>query len=101
MTNIYKLFKEETWKPDDLTSVIWFSGNDELTYNQHSNLHEMMNGDGMTYSYQVRGEIEKGGFVIFTLQDDCGGDSFQAIFDLSKKVDEDNYWEEFEEGEEE
>lgn len=102
MTDIYKLFKEETWKPDNLTDVCWYRGCiDELTYNKGGDIDELMNGNGNTYTYQVQSEKEKVGFVIFTLQDDYGGSSFQAIFDLSKKVDEDKYWEEVDNEDEE
>lgn len=94
MTDIYKLFKKETWKPDNLTKTYWYRACiDELTYNKGGDIDELMNGNGKTYTYQVRDEVEKEEFVIFTLQDDYGGESFQAIFDLSKKVDEDKYWE--------
>lgn len=92
--NIYELFKEETWKPDNLTDCLWYGDFDTLTYNKEGNVHELMNGDGNTYQYEVRSSFEKEGFIIFTLQDDYGGSSFQAVFDLSKKVDEDKYWEE-------
>lgn len=93
MTDIYELFKKEIWKPADLTKTIWYHcAVDELTYSTGT-IDELMNGEGDTYSFSVSGEFEKDGFVIFDLQDDYGGPEFQAIFDLSKKQDEDAYWE--------
>ena len=92
MTNIYKLFKDEIWQPEDYTKNLWYQNVDELYYTTGS-VDELMNGDGDTYSYRVCAEHERDGFIIVALQNDCGGDLFQAIFDLSKKVDEDKYWE--------
>lgn len=102
MTDIYKLFEKETWTPDDRTAYIWYKvAIDELSFNKDDDVNNLMNGDGLTYSYNVISEVERDGFVIFTLQNDYGGESFQAIFDLSKKVDEDKYWEEVDNEDEE
>lgn len=101
MTDIYELFKEETWEPDDYTQYPWVRGSiDELSFNKENNIDELMNCDGDTYSYNITSEFERDNFVIFTLRNDCGGESFQAIFDLSKMVDCDKYWEEYEDEEE-
>lgn len=100
VTTIYKLFEKEIWTPDDYTQYIWFRGSvDELSFNKTGSVDELMNGD--TYSFNVSFEVKRESFVIFALQNDYGGESFQAIFDLSKKVDEDKYWEDVENEDEE
>jgi len=102
MTDIYELFKKETWTPDDLTGYIWTKESvDELAFNKQQNVDDLMNHDGDTYSFNVHSEIERDGYVIFALQNYYGGESFQAIFDLSKKVDADKYWEDLDNEDEE
>lgn len=102
MTDIYELFKKETWTPDDCTAYIWTKESvDELAFNKHQNVDDLMNHEGDTYSFNVHSEIERDGYIIFALQNDYGGESFQAIFDLSKKVDADKYWEDLDNEDEE
>lgn len=101
MTDIYKLFEKEIWTPDDYTDYVWVRGSvDELSFNKEGSVDDLMNSDGDTYTYSIHFEVERDGFVIFALQDDYGGGAFQAVFDLSKKVDCDKYWEEYEDEEE-
>lgn len=102
MTDIFKLFEKEIWTPDDCTEYVWVRGSvDQMSFNKEGNVNDLMNSDGNTYTYDIHFEVERGGFVIFALQDDYGGSSFQAIFDLSKKIDEDKYWEEVDNEDEE
>jgi hypothetical protein len=102
MTDIYKLFEKEIWTPDDCTAYVWTRAcDDEMSYNKKGRVDDLMNGDGATYSYSIQFEVERDGFVMFALQEYYGGQAFQAIFDLSKKVDEDKYWEDVENEDEE
>lgn len=102
MTNIYELFKEEIWQPEDCTAYIWTGGYGEVSYNKDNDIDSLFNGDGDTYSGEVESEFEKDGYIIFTLKSGCGY-SYQAIFKMSNKQDEDAYWESVdnEEGEDE
>ena len=83
MTNIYKLFEEEIWKPEDYTDCYWYEKPWELCWSDESD-----NPDEWEESYssdRVREVTDKDGYRIATLDDGCGG-RYQAIFDLSKKV---------------
>lgn len=85
MADIYKLFEDGIWKPEDLTSYIWCADNYEVSWNTDNNLEDLEESNGMTYSGEIYGEGEERDFyVILTLRDGCGG-MFQAIFDLRNK----------------
>ena len=84
MTDIYKLFEKEIWKPEDYTECFWYEGTWELSWSDEGN-----NPDEWEESYSfdsVRQRVEKDGYVLVTGDDGCGG-QYQAIFDLSKKID--------------
>lgn len=86
MTDIYKLFEEEIWKPEDYTHCYWYEKPWGLRWSDESD-----NPDEWVESYssdRVWEVTEKGGYKIETLDDGCGG-SYQAIFDLSKKLEYD------------
>lgn len=90
--NIYDLFKEEIWQPEDCTEYVWYYSNHSVYYNKDGDVDALFNGDGNTYGGEVDFEFEKDGYVIFTLDSGCGY-SYQAIFKMSNKQDEDAYWE--------
>jgi len=84
MTDIYKLFEQESWKPEDYTQAYWY----EETWGVHWS-EDSSNPDEWEESYssdRVREVTEKDGYKIATLDDGCGG-RYQAIFDLSKKIE--------------
>lgn len=84
MTDIYKLFEKETWKPEDYTESYWYEEIDYIHW-----CDEGDNPDEWEESYssdRVREVTEKDGYKIATLDDGCGG-RYQAIFDLSKKIE--------------
>lgn len=84
MTDIYKLFEQESWKPEDYTNCFWYEETWGIRWSDESS-----NPDEWEESYssdRVREVTEKGGYQIATLDDDCGG-RYQAVFDLSKKTE--------------
>jgi hypothetical protein len=99
-TNIYELFKDHIELPADYTECLWYVRYDQVTWTEGDELSDLFNGDGDTYSCEVK-EMGKeiGGYIIYTLRDGWGGE-YQAIFKMSKEQDEDKYWESLEEGEE-
>ena len=100
-TNIYEVFKDEIWQPEDLTKVLWYEDVDcNIVYNEDGCIENLFNGDGNTYSYGSYHITTKGDLHLVVLTDDCGHDSFQAIFSLKNRQDEDKYWDSLEEGEE-
>lgn len=98
MTDVYKLFEDHIYLPDDFTECNWYeSGCDAVYWTEEDNLDDLFNGDGETYSGEILGTpIELDGFVMFLIDNGCG-DKYQAIFSLDKKQDEDAYWESLEE----
>ena len=88
-TNIYEVFKDEIWQPEDLTDCIWHSNHGEVVYNKEGNVDDLFSGDGDTYSGCDKWRVEKEGYIIFVLDDGCGGD-YQAIFSLKNKQDEEH-----------
>lgn len=101
MTNLYETFKDEIWGPDDNTQFSWFEKHREVHWNDDNDLADLFEGDGETYSCEMYGSgLERDGLVLYTLHNGCG-DKIQAIFDLSKKVDEDEYYNSLEEQDEE
>ena len=98
ITNIYEVFKDEIWQPEDLTKVLWYEDADcNIVYSTDGIIENLFNGDGDTYSYGVYPVATKGDLRLVVLTDDCGQDSFQAIFSLKNKQDEDKYWESLDE----
>lgn len=82
-----ELFDTDRWRPDDQTRSFWyrqggefhFSENDEFSRNPD-------NWEGGGYSSErVRQYIERGDWVIVTLDDDSGG-QYQAIFTRNKEL---------------
>lgn len=90
MIDIYKLFGNEIWLPDDCTNCIWHRTDCEVSWGD--DLDDLMMGDGDTYSCEVYGKVERDGYVLYTLYDGCGN-KIQAIFKLDNEVNEDEYWE--------
>lgn len=90
MISIYDVFEEEIWMPDDFTDCIWCRTSCGISWGD--NIADLMNGDGDTYSCEVYGEVERGGYILFVLYNGCG-DKAQSIFKLDKEVNEDAYWE--------
>lgn len=85
-------FKEHIWQPADFTKYIWRADCWTFSYNASNDEQMLFNGDGDTYNFDVLGEVQIGEYVLFTLKDDYGGDAFQAFCSVSKKLDEDEYW---------
>lgn len=80
-------FYEHLVKPELFLEEIWFEekyGN--VHWNGENNVDDLINGDGDTYSGEVRTDaVEIDGYVLYTLSNDCGGES-QLIFKLSNKI---------------
>lgn len=72
--------------PIDGTTYLWLYDNTELSYNTESNLEDLENGDGDTYSDYVQ-ELEKfNGLTIFKMSDGCGGE-YKIILKDSNRVE--------------
>lgn len=99
MTNVYEVFKDHIWLPDDLTDCLWYEEHRSVYWTEGDCLKDLFNGDGDTYCCEVYSQIEKDGFVMYTLFDHCGN-KVQSIFSLEKKQDQDKFWKEYEEGDE-
>lgn len=84
MTDVYELFKEEIWMPDDFTYCIWYDNGEELSWNIENNIEDLENGDGDTYCGEVLVNLVKGDYALYVLNDGCGN-KYQAIFDLRNK----------------
>ncbi len=41
MTDVYKLFKEEIWMPEDLTNCIWCERYGEIFWNTQNNIEHL------------------------------------------------------------
>lgn len=100
MTNIYELFKEEIWHPDDCTEYVWYCSDGYVHYTTDNNVDDLFLGNGDSYCGEVEGELEKDGYIIFTINSGCGY-SYQAIFKMSNKQNEEKYWESYYEEQEE
>lgn len=87
MTDIYKLFEEETWKPEDYTDRFWYKDTWGIYWSEEDDEQDPEEWeDGGYSSDRVRGKVERNGYMIVVLDDDCGG-QYQAIFDLNKQVE--------------
>lgn len=85
MTDVYELFKEEIWMPDDFTNCIWCENCGELSWNLDNSIEDLENGDGNTYSADRKVLVaEKEPYVMYIINDGCGN-TYQAIFDLRNK----------------
>ena len=85
MTDIYKLFEDEIWKPEDFTSCLWAESGNEVIWNIDNNLKDLVDMEGATYSDEVFMEVDqRDNYVMYILRDCCGG-KYQAIFDLRNK----------------
>ena len=84
MTDIYKLFEEEIWKPEDYTRFYWYEEPWMIGWSDESGPPDEWEESYSTE--RVRHVTERGGYRIVTLDDGCGG-QYQAIFDLNKKLE--------------
>lgn len=83
---LLELFKEHIYFPEDHTKVCWTENGGEISYNKENNVEDLLDGNGETYSGEVReGPIEIDGYVMYLLDSSCGFD-YQAIFSLAFKV---------------
>lgn len=89
---VIQKFDDHLVKPELFLEQIWFEqkyGN--VHWNGENNIDDLINGDGDTYSGDVRaGAVEVDGYVLYTLGNDCGGES-QLVFKLSNKIDPKDY----------
>lgn len=81
------LFDTDRWRPDDCTRAFWYRKWGGFYYSENDEHYRNPdNWDGGGYSSErVRQYVERGKWVIVTLDDDCGG-QFQAIFSLDKEL---------------
>lgn len=85
MADVYELFKDEIWKPDDVTNYVWYEwAGGEVFWNTENNIEDLKNGDGATYCGEVIVDVVKGDYTLYVLNDGCGN-KYQAIFDLRNK----------------
>lgn len=87
MSDIYKIFEDEIWMPDDFTNCIWYDNGEELSWNLENDIIDLENGDSATYTAEKLDGgvgVVKDPYVIYTLHDGCGN-AYQAIFDLRNK----------------
>ena len=53
-TNIYELFKDHIELPADYTECLWYVRYDQVTWTEGDELSDLFNGDGDTYSCEVK-----------------------------------------------
>lgn len=86
---LLELFEEHIYFPEDHTKVCWTESYGTISYNKENNVEDLIDGNGETYSGEVReGPIEIDGYAMYLLDSSCGFD-YQAIFSLALKVEED------------
>ena len=86
---LLELFEEHIYFPEDHTKVCWIEDRGTISYNKENNVENLLDGNGETYSGEVReGPIEIDGYVMYLLDSSCGFD-YQAIFSLALKVEDD------------
>jgi hypothetical protein len=86
---LLELFEEHIYFPEDHTKVCWTENYGTISYNKENNVEDLLDGNGETYSGEVREDlIEIDGYVMYLLDSSCGFD-YQAIFSLALKVGED------------
>lgn len=87
---LLEIFEEHIYFPEDHTKVCWTVDGSEISYNKENNAEDLIEGNGETYSGEVKeGPIEIGGYVMYLLDSSYGFD-YQAIFSLALKVSEDD-----------
>lgn len=76
----------------DIIEQCWFEDtHGVVSWNGENNIDDLLNGDGHTYSGDVRIEgIEIAGHVLYTLGNDFGGEE-QLIFSVINKIDPKEY----------
>lgn len=85
---LFKIFEDHIYFPDDWTKVCWTEDRGTISYNKENNVEDLLDGNSETYSGEVReGPIEIDGYVMYLLDSSCGFD-YQAIFSLALKVEE-------------
>ena len=85
MNDVYELFKEHIYLPDDFTEVVWYEDNGTVCWNSDGSVEDLVNGNGDTYQCEIRGGgivIDK--YIMFLLDSGCGY-NYQAIFSLNNK----------------
>ena len=90
--DLIKMFSDYIWKPLNLTEHDWFidsAGN--ISWNEESNIDDLMNEDGETYSAYIYEQVDVDGYMLVTISDDCGGKN-QAFFDKMREIDAEEYW---------
>jgi hypothetical protein len=71
------------------TDVAWYYQDDELRVNTQGQLDDLFNGEGCTYSYDVRGCVEsEDDYVMFYDADNGCGTRDTIILKASGQVDE-------------
>lgn len=83
MTDIYKLFEDKIWKPEDYTSQVWVEEVWGMSW--AGSVEDYQEGEYYS-SERTRGCTEKDGYLLIELDDGCGN-TYQAIFDMSKKIE--------------
>jgi hypothetical protein len=82
-----ELFQEDRWAPYDQTRSYWYRKYGEFCYSENDDVSDPEEWDGGGYSSErVREFIEKGEYVLITL-DDCSGGQYQAIFKKTMEVE--------------
>lgn len=84
-----EVFQEDRWAPYDQTRSYWYRQFGEFHYGENDDVENPEEWDGGGYSSErVRQFIEKDGYILVTLDNDCGG-QYQAIFKADMEVTED------------
>lgn len=83
-----ELFQEDRWAPYDQTRSYWYQAHGGFHYSENDDVADPNYWNGGGYSSErVRQYVEKGDYVLVTL-DDCSGGQYQAIFSKSKELDD-------------
>ncbi len=70
------------------TGVVWCYQDEELSINTQGQIDDLFNGDGATYTYDVRGCVEsEDGYVMFYDADNCCGTRDTIILKASEQVE--------------
>lgn len=86
-----ELFEMDRWAPYDQTRSYWYRADGEFYYSENDDLANPEKWDGGGYSSErVREYVERGSWVLVTLDDSSGG-QFQAIFSLDKQIDPEDF----------
>lgn len=83
-----ELFENDRWYPYDQTRSYWYRAHGEFRYSENDDKPDVEDWVGGGYSSErVRQYVEKGNYVLVTL-DDCSGGQYQAIFSKDKELDD-------------